>query len=115
MPETVGQQVPQRRKQGSSDERLEERNPEEDGITRNDEEHQIVDDPQPYKCGNDRSNDAEGEPPAYNELRNKTDKCCNKKVHELTQIESQVKEIESARKVFEVIRGGVSRQMNVAA
>jgi hypothetical protein len=33
----------------------------------------------------------------------------------LKQIESQVKEIESARKVFEVIRGGVSRQMNVAA
>src|SRR5688572_21818210 len=33
----------------------------------------------------------------------------------LKQIENQVKEIESARKVFEVIRGGVSRQMNAAA
>jgi hypothetical protein len=32
----------------------------------------------------------------------------------LKEIENQVKEIESARRVFEVIRGGVSRQLNAA-
>jgi hypothetical protein len=32
----------------------------------------------------------------------------------LKQIENQVKEIESARRVFEVIRGGLSRQLNAA-
>ena len=32
----------------------------------------------------------------------------------LKEIENQVKEIESARRVFDVIRGGVSRQLNAA-
>src|SRR5690242_13000988 len=32
----------------------------------------------------------------------------------LKQIESQVKEIEGARRVFDTIRGGVSRQLNAA-
>jgi len=32
----------------------------------------------------------------------------------LKEIENQVKEIEGARRVFEVIRGGVSRQLNAA-
>jgi hypothetical protein len=32
----------------------------------------------------------------------------------LKEIENQVKEIESARRVFEVIRGGVSRQLHAA-
>lgn len=32
----------------------------------------------------------------------------------LKEIENQVKEIEGARKVFDVIRGGVSRQLNAA-
>jgi len=90
MPETVGQQVPQCREQGGSNERFEERNPEENGITRNDEDHHIADDPYAYKCGNDRPDDAEGEPPSYNELCNKADKCRDEQVHDLALIESQM-------------------------
>jgi len=73
VPQTVGQQVPKCREQGSSNQRFEEWHPEEHGITRNDEDHPIGDDPYPYQRGNDRPNDAEWESPAYHELCNKAD------------------------------------------
>src|SRR5712692_11507996 len=90
VPETVGQQVPECRKQGGPNKSLEEWNPKENGIARNDEDDHIGDDPYPHECGNDRPNDAEGEPPSYNELCNKTDKCRDKQVHDLAQIEGQM-------------------------
>jgi len=73
VPETVGQQVPKCREQGGSNQRFEERHSEEDRITRNDEDHHIGNDPYPHQRGNDCPNDAEREPPAYNELCNKAD------------------------------------------
>jgi hypothetical protein len=90
VPEAVGQQVPECREQGRSNQRFEERYPEEDRITRNDEDHHIGDDPYPHQRGNDRPNDAEREPPAYNELCNKADNGRDEQVHELTLIESQM-------------------------
>jgi hypothetical protein len=90
VPEAVGQEVPERREQSGPNERFEEWNPEEDGITRNDEDHHIVDDPYPYERGNDGPNDTEREPPTYNELCNKTDNGRNEQVHDLAQIESQM-------------------------
>jgi hypothetical protein len=90
VPEAVGQQVPECREQRGPNQRLEQGNSEEHGIARNDENDHIVDDPYPHQCGNDRPNDAEGEPPAYNELCNKTDKWRDKQVHDLIQIECQV-------------------------
>jgi hypothetical protein len=65
VPETVRQQVPECREQGSSNQRFEEWYPEEDGITRDDEDHHIGDNPYPHQRGNDGTNDAEREPPAY--------------------------------------------------
>src|SRR6266566_1396792 len=90
MPEAVGQQVPECRKQGAPNKRFEEWNPEEDGISRNNEDHHIVDDPHPHQRDKDGTKDAEREPPAYNELCDKTDKCRNEQVHDLAQIDSQV-------------------------
>ena len=90
MPHTVGQQVPKCCEQGSSNQRFEERYPEEDGITRNDEDHHVGDDPYPHQRGNDRSNDAEGEPSADNELCDKADNGRDEQIHELTLIESQM-------------------------
>jgi len=73
VPEAVGQQVPECREQSGSKERFKEWHSEEDGITGSDEDHHIVDDPYPYERGNDGPNDTEREPPAYDELCNKTD------------------------------------------
>ena len=90
VPETVGQQVPECREQGRSNQRFEEWHPEEDRITRNDEDHRIGDDPYPHQRGNDRPYDAEREPPADNELCYKADNGRDEQVHELTLIESQM-------------------------
>ena len=90
MPEAVGQQVPERRKQGSSNQRFEEWDSEKDGITRNDEDHHVRDDPYSHQRSNDGPNDAKGEPPAYNELCYKADNGRDEQVHDLTQIQSQV-------------------------
>jgi hypothetical protein len=90
VPETVRQQVPECREQGSSNQRFEEWYPEEDGITRDDEDHHIGDNPYPHQRGNDGTNDAEREPPAYNELCYKADNRRDEQVHDLAQIESQV-------------------------
>src|SRR5712691_9098674 len=68
VPETVGQQIPECREQGRSKQRFEERHPEEDRITRNDEDHPIGDDPYSHQRGDDCPDDAEWEPPADNEF-----------------------------------------------
>jgi hypothetical protein len=90
VPHTVGQQVPECREHDSSNQRFEEWHPEEDGITRNDEDHHIGHDPDSHQRGNDRPNDAEWEPPAYNKFCYKADNDRNEQIHELTLIESQM-------------------------
>ena len=64
VPEAVGQHVPEGREQGGPDQRFEQRHAEEDGVTRNDEDHHIGDDPHSHQRSNDRPNDPEGQPPA---------------------------------------------------
>src|SRR5215472_11250171 len=87
VPETVGQQVPKCHENGRSDQRFEERHSEEHGISWNDEDHHIGHDPYPHQRGDDRSNNAKWEPPAYDELCYKADDGCDEQVHELTLIE----------------------------
>src|SRR2546426_7955849 len=90
MPDAGSQQIPECRKQDRPNECFEERYPEEDEITRNDEGYHTRDDPYPYQCGNDRADDAQGGSPAYNELCYKTDNDCDKQVQNLTQIKNQM-------------------------
>jgi hypothetical protein len=86
VPEAVGQQVPECRKQGGPNQRFEERDSEEHGIARDAEDHHSIDDPDPHQRGNDRPYDAEGESPAYNELCYKADNRRDEQVHDLTLI-----------------------------
>jgi len=80
VPQAVGQQVPERREQRGPNQRFKERDPEEHGITRNDERYHIADDPDPHQRGNNGPKDAEGEPPADNELCHKANECRNEYV-----------------------------------
>src|SRR6266699_82964 len=54
VPDAVGHQVPECREYGGPNQRFEKRYSEEDGVTRNDEDHHIGDDPDPHQRSNDR-------------------------------------------------------------